>query len=230
MDIRISKYELKEYLGKQLDCFFPDKYSFQGNDIDRAFELALEKLENCFKYIIFPAYSNALGQTFFNHLHADQYAQFLYFFSNCLWKISQNSPICDKVIYLNRAINGFYFSYKCELPDIFFFDHPVGSIIGNASYHDYLVVMQGVTINTAQDKNGETAPYLGKGLYLATGASVIGNKRIGDRVSIGVNATAYNKEIADDNVVVLDEESGKTIIRRRKKEYCKAQDCFRSSI
>ncbi len=49
-------------------------------------------------------------------------------------------------------------TYKCKLPKIFVFYHAVGSVIGNADYSDYLVVFQNVTINTALDQNGETAP------------------------------------------------------------------------
>lgn len=229
MILSLSTDELKDYLGRQITHFFPDRYAFSGNDIDKAFILALERLENCFKYITFPAYSNEQGQTFFSHLHADQYAQFLYFFSNTLWEQSGNKPICDKVIYLNRILNNFFFSYKGKLPDVFFLGHPVGSIIGNASYSDYLVVFQNVTINTSETKDGSVAPKLGKGLFLGAGAQIIGNKTVGDRVSVGVDAVVYNREIPDDSVVIKNE-FGEVLVQPRKKEYCMAQNYFRVKI
>lgn len=229
MKLVIDKKELKEYTGRQLEHFFPDKYKLEGNDVDVAFELALERLENCFKYISFPAYSDDKGQTFFSHLHSDQYAQYLYFFANTLWKQSENKPLCDKLIFLNRVLNNFFVSYKGTLPDIFFLGHPIGSIIGNASYSDYLVVFQNVTINTGQSEEGKLAPVLGKGLFLGAGAKIIGNKTIGDRVSISVDTVIYNQEIPDDKVAITDK-NGNIVIKERNKNKCMAQNYFRVEI
>lgn len=108
-------------------------------------------------------------------------------FGNC----RENKVVCDKVIYLNRVLNNFFVSYKGKMPDIFFFAHPIGSIIGNADYSNYLVISQGVTINTDHDEDGNPAPKLGKGLFLGAGAKIIGNKQIGDRVSVGVDTLIH---------------------------------------
>lgn len=74
--------------------------------------------------------------------------------SNSLWNLSGNTILCSKIINLNKYLNGMFYSYKCKLPEIFLFAHPVGSIIGNASYSDGLVVFQNVTINTGDDARG----------------------------------------------------------------------------
>ena len=229
MELKIKKNELKDYLAKQLDAFFPDNIHMCGDDIDAAFELGIERTEHCFKCISFPSYSNEKGNTFFSHLHADQYAQFLYFFSNSLWNLSENKTICDKILGLNRLLHGFFLSYKCKLPEHFFLGHPLGSIIGNADYNDYLVIFQNVTINTDQTSDGNPAPEIGKGVFLGAGAKIIGNKRIGDRVSIGVDALVYDMEVPDDSVVIRDN-SGKTIIKPRVKSKCMAQNYFRDII
>ena len=120
-----------------------------------------------------------------------------------------------------------FYSYKCNLPDVFLFAHPVGSIIGNASYSDGLVIFQNVTINTGDDLkgNGDT-PKLGRGLFLGAGAKIIGQERIGDRVSIGVDALVYNKKIEDDMVVLRDSVTGEFICRKRVQEQCMAQKYF----
>ena len=228
MELSLPKNDLKLYMKNQLAVFFPDGYALEGKDVDSAFELGLERLENCFKYLTFPAYCNN-GQTFFSHLHADQYAQFLYYFSNSLWNLSQNRPLCDKLMYLNRVLNNFFFSYKGKLPDIFFLGHPVGSILGNAVYHDFLVVFQNVTVNTSTDENGNPAPVLGKGLFLGAGAKIIGNQTVGDRVSISVDTVVYNQEVPDDSVVITDAD-GRTLITKRKKVNCMAQNYFRVPI
>ena len=115
------------------------------------------------------------------------------------------------------------------MPDVFFLGHPIGSILGNAVYSNYLVVFQNVTVNTSSDKYGEPAPLLGKGLFLGAGAKIIGNKPIGDRVSISVNTVVYNQEIGNDKVVITNKE-GKTVIKDRNKESCFAQNYFRTKI
>lgn len=225
----LSTNELKKYIRNQLDHFFPDNYHFEGIDVDIALKLGLERTEFCFRHITLSPYTLSDGQANFNHLHSDQYGQFLFFLSNSLWKISQNKILCDKLIFLNKVLNGMFFSYKGGLPDIFLFGHAVGTIIGNASYSDFLVVFQNVTINTDQLQDGSPAPVLGKGLFLGAGAKIIGNKPIGDCVSIGVDALVYNQEIPA-NCVVIREPSGNISIKERKSPLCMAQSYFNVPI
>lgn len=225
MKLSLSKRELQNYTMKQLKNFFPDNHPLKGDDIDASFEQALERTENCFRYIKNAAYSDGQGTTFFSHLHSDQYATFLYYWANSLWKLSANKSVCDKLIYLNKTLHGFFVSYKGKLPDIFFLTHPVGSVIGNAAYSDFLVIGQNVTINTGENSVGVTVPKLGKGLYLAAGAKIIGNDPVGNRVSIGVDAFVYEEPVPDDSIV-LRKPDGSVQIRRRKKEFCKAQQYF----
>jgi serine O-acetyltransferase len=168
------------------------------------------------------------GETQFSHLHSDQYSMFLYFLSNSLWDISQNKPLCDKLIVLNKSLNGMFYSYKGKLPDIFLFQHPVGSVIGNAKYSDYLVVFQNVTINTECDENGSPAPSLGRGVFLAVGAKVLGNKSVGDRSSISVNTVIYNRDVPADSIAFTRDDGSLAIVPRKKN--CKAQDFFNVPI
>lgn len=223
----MNRANLKNYIANQLDNFYPDGYKLIGKDVDIALDLALSRLEYCFKHILLRGYRDEVGEARFSHLHSDQYSQFLYFFSNSLWEVSQNDVLCSKLVALNKALNGMFYSYKCKLPQIFLFAHPVGSIIGNASYSDGLVVFQNVTINTGDELNGSGAtPKLGKGLFLAAGAKIIGEKSIGDRVSIGVDAMVYNQNISDDSVVIRERDTGKIVCSRRKKSKCMAQNYF----
>ena len=193
---------------------------FKGNDVSIAFKTAIERTENSFKHIKLCAYSDDSGQTFLSHLHSDQYAQFLYFFMNSLWKESQNRIICDKTMLLLRALNSIFISYKCEMPDIFSFQHAVGSVIGNSCYSDYMTIFQNVTINTGTLK-------IGKGVTLFSGAKIIGDEPIGDRVNIGVNAVVYKKRIESDKSVILNSE-GKTVIIDN--NLCYAKMLFRGDI
>lgn len=224
----LSTSELKTYISAQLNNFFPDSYSFEGSDVDSAIRLALERTEYCFEKIALTGYTKE-GKANFSHLHSDQYGQFLYFLANSLWKLSANKPICDKLTLLNKMLNSTFFTYNVELPNIFLLGHPVGTVLGKAKYSDFLVVMQNVTVNSNPYADDEIAPVLGKGLVLTAGAKVIGNKPIGDRVSIGVGATVYNQSIPDDHIVIRDE-TGKIIIKEREKSECLAQRYFNVPI
>ncbi len=225
MRTSLSSQELLEYTRRQCDHFFPDGHSLRGADVDAAFSLALERLEHCFEAITHPGYHDGDGNTYFYHLHGDQYAQFIWFFGNSLWRTSQNKALCDKLLLLNRALFCLFISYKCGLPDHFLLGHPYGTILGNAEYHDFLVVSQGVTVNTETDAQGRPAPVLGKGLFLGAHAKIIGRQSVGDRVSLGVGAMIYDTAIPDDSVVLF-EQGNPCTVRRRKKDVCKAQGYF----
>lgn len=228
MECSLARNELHYFVSKQLERFFPDKYKFMGTDVNKAMDLALERLEFCFKHIMVTGY-NKNNAPYFYHLHSDQYSQFLYYLSNSLWKLSENKALCDKLILLNRTLHSVWFSYKGGLPDIFLLMHPVGSVIGNAAYSDFLVVLQNVTINTGEDASGNKAPFLGKGLFLSAGAKIIGSQTIGDRVTIGVDTCVYKREIASDCLVYKDEQ-GIMRIKKRKQEENNAQFFFNVPI
>lgn len=222
MRLSLPRQELKRYINAQLTTFFPDGHAFEGADVDAALTLALDRLEFCFRHVAKRGYNEA-GTVTFSHLHSDQYCSFLYMLANSLWNHSGNRVICDKLTLLNRMLHSMFLSYKVKLPRIFYFEHAVGSILGHANYSDFLVVFQNVTVNTAN------APMnIGKGVFLSAGATLIGNKEVGDRTSIGVNTLVFNREIPCDSIVFTDEH-GALQVRPRSKP-CTAQEFFNVSL
>ena len=174
MVLSLEKSEFKNYLIRQTENTFPDgntKKEFSDLKFDAAFEEALQRCEKCFSHIKVRNYQKN-GNPLLNYLHLDQYSTFLYYLSNSLWKMSANKSLCDKLGLLNRSLSSCWFSYKCNLPDIFLLTHPVGSVIGNTNvtYSDFLVIMQNVTINGASD----TKLDIGKGVFLGAGCKIIG--------------------------------------------------------
>ncbi len=205
MKLSLSVEELKNYLGRQLENFFPDglteKY-FKDEDVNRAVWHGLERVEYCFKHINMSAYSNDKGEAFFSHLHTDQYSTFLYYFMNTLWRNEGNEDICRKVMMLNRALSGLFVTYKTALPDIYLTYHAVGTVLGEARYSNYFMALQNVTINTGKRGAISSTPCLGEGLYMAAGSSIIGTESIGNWVAVGINATIYNQKIEDERLVI----------------------------
>lgn len=209
MKCSLSKYELMEYVKKQLNFFFPDGKLYFDKNVESAMDFALQRCEYCFKHILVKGYSDK-GSAFFYHLNSDQYAQFLWYFANSLWKYDCNKDICDKLILLNKLLNGVWISYKNNLPDIFLLTHPVGTVLGNAQYSDYLVVSQNVTVNTSSKLK------IGRGCFIAAGAKIIGDEEIGDNVSIGVDTCVYKKSIPKNHLVYRDSDGTMKFISRDK--------------
>lgn len=203
MNLSLPVSELQDYLVRQMAHFFPDGQDTKA-EVRRAFSQALERQEYCFSHISVPGYTKD-GAPYFSHMHSDQYSSFLYYLANSLWKMGGDERVCSKLVVLNRALHGCWMSYKGGLPDIFVLVHPVGTVLGNASYGDYLVVLQNVTVNTARDEDGGAAPHLGRRLILFAGAKIIGNQTVGDNVTIGVDAVVHKRQIPSNTLVYRDE-------------------------
>lgn len=223
MKTSLSKEELLNYVIKQMEVYIPDGYIVDCQCLRKALDRALERCEVCFRHITFPGYCEG-GEAVFSHVHIDQYVTFLYFLANSLWTMEgeKEKRTCDKLINLFRILSGCVISYKCNLPDIFLIFHPVGSVIGNATFSDGLVILQNVTVSTPFIPNGT---FIGRGCFLGCGATVMGNCRIGERVSLGVHSLVYNNSVPNDSIVRLTEE-GKCIVTQRIKQRCAAQQYF----
>lgn len=218
MRLSLEQAQLVQYVEKQLGVYLPDGYHMDEDVIKKGVSDALERCENCFKHILLPGYRDANKEAVFSHLHMDQYASFLYFLGNSIWRKTEEKNFCDKILNLNRILNGFFISYKCEMPNVFVFAHPVGSIIGNVQYADGLYISQNVTVNTDKDLK------IGKGCFLGVGAKIIGSQRIGDRCSIGADVLIYNQELPSDSVCL--NINGRLEIRHRKSANTKCAEIF----
>ena len=101
MILSLSTQELYEYINGQVEMYFPDKSMVKGDR--RSFDLALERLEYCFKHISLKDYQKN-GVVQFYHLHMDQYSTFLYYYANSIWKNGGSKIFADKLVLLNRAL------------------------------------------------------------------------------------------------------------------------------
>lgn len=203
MNLSLSITELQKYVEKQINSLIPDGIYKSGQILGNDISIAIDKCEYCFSHIKNDAFTDGHGTTFFSHVHADQYAMFLVYLSNYIWNERKDKIVCDRLMYTNRILHSFLMSYKAKVPDIFLLAHPVGSIIGNADYSNYLYISQNCTINTAGNSE-ELKPHIGKFFAMGAGAALIGDKNVGDNCSIGVNAMVYNTELKDNSIVISD--------------------------
>lgn len=195
MKFSIDKKFLVDYLAKQLNMFFPDLIEV-SNCLVNIMPKAIERMKCCFSHIHKKYYFDN-NQTIFNHLNSDHYAMFLYWIANEAYQ-HQYINLAEKAFLLNKALHGIDVFYSVKLPDIFLFVHPVGTILGNASYSNFFVVYQNVTIGT--DVDG-IYPTFGEEVVLYSKSSVIGNCNIGNNVSFAANSFIRNMDVHNNSIV-----------------------------
>ena len=171
--------EINVLLLRQLSSFFvlseDDKKA-----VEQSVPCALDKCERSFSKTRNKYYSEA-GVTKFDPLHGRQWG----------------ASVSDKLYALNKAMASVDLFYQVELPDIFTFDHPLGSVMGRASYSDYFTFSQGCTVGN----NRGIYPRFGQSVFMLSDSKVIGDCEIGSNVIIGANAYVKDVDIPSNSLV-----------------------------
>ncbi|EKP14960.1 transferase hexapeptide repeat protein [Leptospira borgpetersenii] len=165
--------------------------------LKQAMSPALMRSELCFKENVKKYYWTESGDLIFSPFHSDQYATFLYFLGQTLWKEYNNIVLADKVYCLNKMLNSFDLFYKVELPQVFACIHPVGSVIGRALFGNYFIFQQ----NCSVGENGGKSPVIGDFVWLCANSSVIGSSKIGNNVIISSGSIVKDQEVPDNSIV-----------------------------
>ena len=205
MNISLSLDDLRTYTQKQLLHFFPDKQSYKLDK--KCFKLAIERAEYCFSKIIF---YNKNGLSF-NHLHSDQYLTFLWILSNQIWSDAADKIVATKLYYLNKALHGFDCLYNNNLPSIFYIAHGVGTVLGKASYDDYLYVCKGVTVGSSR---GVNYPKFSKWVSLGSDSTVIGECTLEEMSSVGAGTSIFDLKVESKKAVIRDKAGELKIIHQ----------------
>jgi len=166
--------------------------------VEASLDNSLARLEKAIAFNILPPNFKRDGQPYFNHLFSDQYAMFLYLVSNELGCEMGETDAATKVYLLNKMLHSIDVYYEVKLPEIFLFAHPIGTVLGRATYHNYLLVMQNCTVGNIDG----VYPTLGKGCVLCAGAMVLGNCVLAEGVTIAAGSMAINLEIPANNVFI----------------------------
>ena len=181
----------------QMRNFYPDRQPVDNTLVRKALDIALERLEVCFENIENDYYRRN-QQPYFNHLHTDHWCSFLWFLSNQLHNISNHHRDAAKLFGLNKTLHGIDAFYSLELPDIFLFVHPIGTILGRAKYSNYLVIYQNVTVGGDMENN---YPEFGESIALMSKSSVIGSCIIGNDVWFSANSMIHKSNVPNNSIV-----------------------------
>lgn len=222
MKLSLTQNELSDYVTSQCNAFFPDNNKVSKILLKPSLELALNRLEYCFKHICHPRYNKT--EPFFDHLYSDHYLMFLWFLSNSTFEKTQSEKLSSKLYYLNKIMHGFDCLYDTKLPEVFIVFHGVGTMLGKAKYSNYFVCFQGCTVGSHKGNH----PKMGVGFALTAHSSVIGNCLIGKRVTVATHTSLFEQNINDDSIFYSDKITGKPELR--KSNACYAQQFFNTQF
>jgi serine O-acetyltransferase len=197
LKLSLSKNVLEQYLISQVNQFYPDGNQPELKVISHCVTQSLKRIRLCFDAVNLKYYFEG-NTSLFNHLYGDHYAAFLYLMSNFAYKEGHEN-LASKFFLLNKALFGLDAYYRISLPEYFLFVHPLGTVLGNGVYNDFLVVYQGITVGATTD--GIYPKFAGKTI-LYSNASVIGDCYIGENVTFAANSMIVNTNIADSATVL----------------------------
>lgn len=147
------------------------------------------KLDKCFSHVRNKYYHND-GETIFNPLHVAQWTMFLYTIARELSGFGY-TDLCDKIYGLSKMFSSADIFYGVKMPDIWFFDHPQGSVMGRAEYGDFFTFSQGCTVGNNKCK----FPVFGKHVSMLSNSKVLGNCHIGNHVIFAANSYVIDTDI-----------------------------------
>jgi serine O-acetyltransferase len=197
MKMSLNKSELLDYLIRQANYLFPDNHNIKKLELMPHLDLALNRVEFCFSKINSRYFYNGTD-VLFNHLHGDQYAMFLYFISNTIYRSNGNVNISAKLFQLNRCLHGIDAFYEVDLPDIFLFVHPLGTVLGRGSYANYFLVYQRCGIGS----NHEVYPSMKEFVTLRPGSSILGNCRVEENCTIAAESLLLDRNLEKNSVYI----------------------------
>jgi len=189
MRLSLESEQLTAYVARQLESVFPDG-EVKAGALERYVSQALERTEYCFARINNKYFFDG-EQPLFNHLHSDQYAMFLYYLSNTIWRLEGDVALASKVYCLNKSLHALDAFYEVELPDVFILVHPVGTVLGRGRYADCFVAYQRCTVGS----NLGEYPVMEGGVILFGGSMVIGRCHLGRDCKVAAGSLLMDVDV-----------------------------------
>jgi serine O-acetyltransferase len=205
--VHSSREQLLGYLMRQLQNFFPDDEKDLREALDARLDPALDRLAHCIRAV------RMWREDEFDLLHSSQYATFLYYLAHTLHRSGAPRSLCNKLFFLNKALNGIDLFYEIDLPPVFFIGHSVAIVLAKAQYGNHLALYQTCTVG----KNHGIAPVLGDGVVLYPHSAVIGDCRIGDASVIAQGVSVVGRS-APGNCLVFQGDRGALRFARPKRD------------
>lgn len=197
-----TSQRLAGYIAAQVHALFPSTgVTSDVNDISRLLPAALERLRPMLEAV------RNFTPNYFDHLNSLQYCAFLYLLATEAANEFPGSELADRFFCLNRTLNSIDLYHKVKMPPVFFISHGLGTVIGDATYGNQLVVFQNVTVGRV----GTDRPTIGAKVVLFPGASVTGNSIIGDGSVVSAGTRIHNCTVPPETLATM---SGRRLLLR----------------
>ncbi len=187
-----------KYTQSQLENIFPDEHKISLPLLEKITDLGLKRLAISFEGIADKYYSANFLESF-NHLNTDHYSMYLYLLSNECYRLGEDLTLASKLFALNKMLHGIDVFYKVQMPAIFLFVHPVGTVIGAGQFADYFCIYQNCTVGA---KDAGQYPTFKGPTIMYSGSSVIGRCEIGANVIIGSGASLIDTTVGNNKLVL----------------------------
>ena len=136
-----------------------------------------------------------------DYFHTCRSVIFLYQLSRAIYlsdtSDKNNLLLAEKLFLLNRHLNSIDLFFKIEMPNFFFINHSLGTVLSRAKYGNFFTVHQGVTVGVQNNYY----PVFGERVTLFPNSVVVGKSVIGDNSVIGAGCVLVNKEIPKNSIV-----------------------------
>ena len=94
-------------------------------------------------------------------------------------------------------INALDLYYEIEMPDVFFMDHPVGTVLARAKYGRFFSFSQNCTVGI----NKGIYPIFGEHVIMMSASRIIGKSKIGNYLVVSSGAYIKDQDIPDCSLV-----------------------------
>lgn len=190
-----NKKEILLSLTRQLELFGPLS-RIERRIIAETFDAAVDKSDYT-QSLMSPDHKHT------EHFHTCRSVIFLYHLSRTVYLKNTshevNFKLAEKLFLCNRFLNCIDLYYKIDMPDFFFINHGLGSVLSRAKYGNFFTIHQGVTVGT---QNG-LYPVFGECVVLFPNSVVVGGSEIGDNSVIGAGTVLVNKIIPKNSLVTM---------------------------
>lgn len=211
----MKEYEvqsIREFIVRQLEKFA----QLEGSEldiIDFYLPKAIDRTLYCFRHVREKYLVNTEQINIFNSV---QCTVFLYFLANCIFKgyasgesalcgggghkRLEDKILCDKLYMIYKSLSNFELYYEVDMPNVFYFAHPMGAVIGRAEYSDGFFFYQGCTVGENLP-TGSGHPKFGENCLMCANSTVLGNCHVGNNVIISANAYIKDVDIPSNSIV-----------------------------
>ena len=186
-----DKQQVTELVAVQLKNIFATNANIESFQ-----DTVMERVEGCFINCGNKYYSKD-NDFVFSPFHSVQYSIYLYYLANTIFREKGNNDLSTKIYYLNKVMNCVDWYYEISLPDIFCAEHPVGSVMGRATYSNKFYFYQGCTVGGSNDKY----PILGENLIMYSNTTILGDSHIGSNVVLSSGTLIIDEEIPNNSIV-----------------------------